>query len=70
MQHSWIRFAREGDPGHDRLPDWQAYGVKRRDTMVLGRTTSLADAPLEPERRLLETWRGDRAPAIRSQKAG
>ena len=70
MQHSWIRFARDGDPGHDRLPGWQTYDKRRRATMVLGRTASLADAPLEPERSLLDGWRGDSAPAIRSQKAG
>jgi carboxylesterase type B len=26
MQDAWIAFARSGDPGHDDLPDWPAYG--------------------------------------------
>ncbi len=70
MQHAWTRFAREGDPGHDRLPAWRPYDARRRATMVLGRTPSLADAPLEPERRLIGGWRGDAARARRSQQVG
>ncbi len=69
MQHAWIRFAREGDPSHERLPGWQAYDPERRATMVLGRTASLADAPLEPERSLLSAWRGE-ARQARRQQAG
>lgn len=56
MQHSWIRFARDGEPGHERLPAWPAYEPTRRATMILGRECALDDAPLEPERLLLERW--------------
>ncbi len=65
MQYAWIRFAREGDPGHERLPLWAPYDPQRRATMVLGRRCALDDAPLEDERELLASWRSPapRAPA-------
>jgi para-nitrobenzyl esterase len=56
IQHSWLRFARDGDPGHDRLPPWPPYDPGRRTTMILGRECTLDDAPLEAERLLLERW--------------
>jgi para-nitrobenzyl esterase len=56
MQLAWINFARDGDPGHERLPPWPAYEPRRRPTMSLGRRCSLEYAPLEAERRLLEDW--------------
>ena len=56
MQRAWIRFARDGTPGHRRLPAWPAYEPERRATMILGRECALDDAPLEAERRLLERW--------------
>ena len=56
MQHAWIRFARDGEPGHERLPEWPAYEPGRRATMILGRECRLDLAPLEAERRLIERW--------------
>jgi carboxylesterase type B len=56
MQDAWAAFAHEGDPGHDELPSWERYGNDARATMVLGRRSYLADAPLEPERSLWERW--------------
>ena len=56
MQHAWIEFARSGRPGHDRLPDWEPYETTNRATMVLGRRSYLAEAPLEAERALWERW--------------
>jgi len=55
MQHAWSDFARVGDPGHRRLPSWDAYG-ETRSTMIFGRDCYVADAPLEPERLLWERW--------------
>jgi len=60
LQRSWLGFARNGDPGHDRLPTWPRYRPGQRATMILGRECSLADAPLEAERELLTTWNGGR----------
>jgi para-nitrobenzyl esterase len=56
MQRAWIGFARDGDPGHERLPSWPAYEPRRRPTMALGRRCSLDLRPFEGERRLLEDW--------------
>jgi len=56
MQYAWLRFARDGDPGHERLPRWPAYRRDYRATMIFGRSCSLDEAPLERERSLLESW--------------
>jgi para-nitrobenzyl esterase len=56
MQHAWTQFARDGCPGHESLPAWECYEPRRRATMVLGRSCACADAPLEAERQLLESW--------------
>ncbi|MBW2232920.1 MAG: carboxylesterase/lipase family protein [Deltaproteobacteria bacterium] len=56
MQHAWIEFARHGNPGHDRLPEWDRYDGDARATMLFNRECSIADRPLEAEHRLLEEW--------------
>jgi para-nitrobenzyl esterase len=56
MQHAWINFARSGQPGHEALPPWEPYDAETRATMVFGRDCYLADAPLETERALWESW--------------
>ena len=57
MQYAWIGFAREGDPGHERLPEWDRYDSVSRPTMIFDRECSLADGPLDPECALIEAWR-------------
>jgi para-nitrobenzyl esterase len=66
MQHSWIRFARSGEPGHSRLPSWPSYRPEHRATMIFGRQCALDDAPLEAERELLSGWSSGPHPASRS----
>jgi para-nitrobenzyl esterase len=56
IQHAWLEFARDGRPGHDRLPAWPHYEPRHRSTMVLGRECVLEQAPLDRERALLESW--------------
>ncbi len=56
MQHAWIDFARSGNPGHERLPEWPEYEAQKRKTMIFGRDCEIADAPLDDERRLLASW--------------
>ncbi|RYE57068.1 MAG: carboxylesterase/lipase family protein, partial [Hyphomicrobiales bacterium] len=34
----WVNFARTGNPNGAGLPDWPAYTLERRDTMVINRT--------------------------------
>jgi para-nitrobenzyl esterase len=59
MQAAWIQFARDGRPGHAGLPAWQPYDATHRLTMILGRTCSLEQDPLEAERTLFARWSGD-----------
>jgi para-nitrobenzyl esterase len=56
MQNAWASFARNGDPGHLTLPDWEPYDASTRATMVFGRDCYLANAPLEAERILWSQW--------------
>lgn len=36
----WVNFARTGNPNGGGLPEWPAYTVDRRDTMVINRTSA------------------------------
>jgi carboxylesterase type B len=56
MQQSWLRFARDGTPLQEGLPDWSVYKPDRRSTMLLGRDCGMSDTPLNAELRLLESW--------------
>jgi para-nitrobenzyl esterase len=66
MQHAWSGFARDGEPGHERLPMWPDYEPRHRRTMILGRRCVLDHAPLEAERRLLDDWTRPSAEAARA----
>ncbi len=37
MSEAWLAFARDGDPTHDGLPDWPAYDLDDRATMIFDR---------------------------------
>jgi para-nitrobenzyl esterase len=45
-----IAFARHGDPGHGGLPEWPAYSVERRSTMVFENNCHVIDDPQGAER--------------------
>jgi para-nitrobenzyl esterase len=47
MQAAWSAFARDGDPGHDDLPEWPAYDATRRATLALGARCRVQDAPFD-----------------------
>jgi para-nitrobenzyl esterase len=55
MSQTWATFARNGDPNHPEMPDWPAYKLKDRATMIL-------DVPCyleyDPARQELEAWMG------------
>ena len=65
VQSAWLSFATSGDPNHPRLPHWPDYEPVDRSTMVLSRRCRLSEAPLEAERRLLESWSDPRVPRRR-----
>ncbi len=53
IQDAWIAFARQGSPGHEKLPDWPAYSRSSRYTMSLGDECWLRE---DPEKRGREFW--------------
>ncbi len=56
MQNAWIRFARSGNPAHERLPEWDTYDSDTRATMVFDRECTIVDGPLDGERNLVASW--------------
>jgi len=59
IQDAWIAFARTGRPGHAGLPDWPAYDVSRRRTMILDRRCRVEAGPREPEHAFWEKLAGE-----------
>jgi para-nitrobenzyl esterase len=54
MRDAWIAFARDGEPGHARLPHWPGYDAKERATLEFDRESALIHAPFAAES---EFWR-------------
>ncbi len=53
MSATWAAFARHGEPNNDRIPEWPAYGLIDRPTMVFNRTCNLAT---DVDREIREIW--------------
>jgi para-nitrobenzyl esterase len=49
MLDAWIAFARDGAPGHTRLPEWPAYDTAERATLDFNRESQLVAAPFAAE---------------------
>lgn len=54
MHDAWIAFIRTGSPVTAELPDWPAYDVSRRTTMLLNEHCQLDYDPQSTERRFWE----------------
>ena len=55
MSEAWLAFAHNGDPAHPGLPDWPAYELDGRATMIFARDGSFLDCdPAGPARQLWE----------------
>ncbi|MCP4749633.1 MAG: carboxylesterase/lipase family protein [Proteobacteria bacterium] len=54
IQDPWLAFIRNGDPSCDGGDDWPVYG-DARETMLLGETCGIENAPYEEERRIWDT---------------
>jgi para-nitrobenzyl esterase len=52
---AWLALAKSGDPSHPGIGPWPCYDAARRATMELGERCGALEAPLEGERRLLES---------------
>ncbi|MEV0764757.1 carboxylesterase family protein [Nocardia sp. NPDC050435] len=53
MSKALLAFARTGDPNHDGLPDWPAYRVGDRPTMIIDRTCEVRLDPYGAEREVM-----------------
>jgi para-nitrobenzyl esterase len=51
LSGAWVAFARNGDPNHPGIPQWDVYDFERRATMVFGTETACVDDPYDAERR-------------------
>jgi para-nitrobenzyl esterase len=49
MQDAWIAFARDGSPGHTRLPEWPAYDPGERATLAFDSEPGVIAAPFAVE---------------------
>jgi para-nitrobenzyl esterase len=52
MHASWVHFIRTGDPNGGGLPAWPRYDTERRPTLLLDRTSVVADDPAGEARAL------------------
>jgi len=53
MSSAWIAFARTGDPNTRALPQWPAYDLKRRATMIFNLDSRVQFDPYSEIRRIL-----------------
>lgn len=53
IQQAWVRFAHSSTPGHEGLPAWPRWTDDRRDAMLLGPESRIAQDPHEGAR---EFW--------------
>lgn len=54
MSDALLAFARNGDPNHAGLPEWQPYSLPKRETIVFDDDTRMENDPRGGERRLYE----------------
>ena len=59
MSDAWVAFAKTGTPRASGLPDWPEYDQSERQTMLLDRRSSVANAPDDDVRRLWASVRPD-----------
>jgi para-nitrobenzyl esterase len=50
MHQAWINFVHNGNPSTDGLPDWAAYDVNKRSTMIFNTESSVLNDPNSQER--------------------
>lgn len=55
MSSAWINFARHGNPGTPLLPQWPAYDIEERNTMVFNNQSRVVSDPHADVRQLWST---------------
>ncbi len=54
MSEAWLAFARSGDPNHAGLPEWPAYDIQNRATMVFDDVSKVVNDPRGRERAIID----------------
>ena len=57
MSAAWVAFARTGNPNHRGIPQWPAFNVTERPTMVFGNDAKMVNDPGKEERLALKAIR-------------
>ena len=52
MSDAFISFARTGQPGSSRLPEWKPFTLEKRETMLFDQPPRLANDPRGEERKI------------------
>ena len=58
MAGAWAAFAREGKPNHGLIPNWPAYDLSTRATMVFNTETRVMNNPYGEEKAAIAAARG------------
>lgn len=58
MAGAWVAFAREGKPNHGLIPNWPAYDLTTRATMVFNTETRVMNNPYGEEKTAIAAARG------------
>ena len=54
LSATWATFARTGNPNSAAIPNWPAYSVERRDTMLFNNESRLEQDPAKSARLAME----------------
>jgi len=57
MSAAYAAFARTGNPNHPDLPNWPAYNLTQRPTMILNNDCKVVNDPNREERLALKAVR-------------
>ena len=53
VSDAWLAFARTGDPNVPNLPQWPAFDLTNRPTMIFDNMSRVANDPLREQRRII-----------------
>ena len=58
MSTAWVNFARSGNPNHKGLPQWPAFNVTQRPTLILNNECRVVNNPWQEEKDAIRAARG------------
>ena len=62
MSAAWAAFARTGNPNTATLPDWPAFDLDSRSTMIFNKTCRQVNDPYSEERQVIAAALAKRIP--------